>query len=351
MQGLRHSRLDIRRETTAPVAMNAQQNRPTHSAPIRVTGLLEASSAVLCLLTFTGFLGRLWWILELTVHFRLHYGILLGAFTAAWIALRRWPLAAFCGVAAMTNLALVGALYWPAPDSPATGGHRVRLAIVNVRTSNPRADLVIDWLQRADPDVALLMEINERWLTQLGPLRAAYPHQVCEPRDDNFGIGLFSRLPLRTGRADEIGEAGVPSVEAELQVGNAVFSVIGTHALPPSTAANARFRNEQFQALAARVRQQTLPVILCGDLNVTPWSPWFADLLRESGLRNSAQGRGLFGSWPAWLPWGRIPLDHCLVSAQIGVRDRRLGPRVGSDHLPVLVDLVVPGSWSLGSGG
>jgi endonuclease/exonuclease/phosphatase (EEP) superfamily protein YafD len=85
-------------------------------------------------------------------------------------------------------------------------------------------------------------------------------------------------------------------------------------------------------------------VILFGDLNVTPWSPYFADLLKHGGLKDTSQGRGLFGSWPSWLPGLRIPLDHCLTSPAILVADKRLGPKVGSDHLPMMIDLIVTSS-------
>jgi endonuclease/exonuclease/phosphatase family metal-dependent hydrolase len=38
----------------------------------------------------------------------------------------------------------------------------------------------------------------------------------------------------------------------------------------------------------------------------------------------------------------RIPIDHMLVSCSIGVASRRIERDVGSDHLPVVVDLVIP---------
>jgi len=111
--------------------------------------------------------------------------------------------------------------------------------------------------------------------------------------------------------------------------------------LPPGSAEYARLRNEQLHTVAAQVKASYRPVILIGDLNGTPWSPYFRDFLRASGLRNTSQGRGVQGSWPAGLPAGRIPLDHCLVSPEIRVIDRQVGPQVGSDHLPLLVDLEV----------
>jgi endonuclease/exonuclease/phosphatase (EEP) superfamily protein YafD len=37
-----------------------------------------------------------------------------------------------------------------------------------------------------------------------------------------------------------------------------------------------------------------------------------------------------------------IPLDHCLVSPELAVVDRRRGPHVGSDHLPLLIEIQLP---------
>ena len=46
-------------------------------------------------------------------------------------------------------------------------------------------------------------------------------------------------------------------------------------------------------------------------------------------------------SWPAeYCPLG-ITIDHCLVSPDIEVKQRLVGPDVGSDHLPVIVDLLL----------
>jgi len=41
----------------------------------------------------------------------------------------------------------------------------------------------------------------------------------------------------------------------------------------------------------------------------------------------------------------RIPLDNCLVSEEVAVAGRRVGPDIGSDHLPLVVD------FALASGG
>ena len=304
-------------------------------------GLIEVAGLLLGFATVTGFLARWWWLFELSSHFRLHLAFALGAIAAIWALKRRWRMAVICGVAAAVNTVLVLSLLWPAEKAGPQHGTRLRLASINVHTENERSDLVLEFLQSANADVILLMEVNERWMKALEPLRTNYAQVISEPREDNFGIALFSRLPMTNSEVIELGQAEVPSIAVTIQVGGQKVFLLGTHPLPPGSAINARLRNEQFRAIATQTRRCGLPAIVLGDLNSTSWSPYFTDLLHDSGLKNTSQGRALFGSWPAWLPFGRIPLDHCLASPTIPVLSKQLGSNVGSDHLPVVLDLLI----------
>ena len=316
---------------------------PTRSSSLSVWGLLEVGSVLACLATVTGFLGRLWWMFELTSHFRFHLAVLLGALVVVWAIKRRWRMTAICAAAAAVSAVLVLLRLWPEGNPALTPGPRFRLVTLNVHTANERSNLALEFLHRTDADVILLMEVNERWLNALTSLRTNYPQVIAEPREDNFGIALFSRLPLRNSEVIEFGGAEVPSIVATVAVGGQNVFLLGAHLLPPGSAENARLRNAQSQAIAARVRRcGDIPAVVLGDLNFTVWSPFFTDLLRDGGLKNTSQGRGLFGSWPAWMPFARIPLDHCLVSASIRVINKQLGPNVSSDHLPVVVEVQLP---------
>ena len=289
-----------------------------------------------------GFLARLWWVFELASHFRLHLAIGLGGLALPWSLKRRWRMAALCGVGAVANAILVLLVFLPTETTESTAGTRLRLVSLNVHTENARSDLVLKFLQDTDADVILLLEVNERWMDAMQPLRTNYSQVLTEPREDNFGIALFSRLPLTNSEVLELGHAEVPSIATTISVGGQQMFLLGTHPLPPGSATYARRRNEQLQEIAALVRHRGLPTIVLGDLNCTPWSPNFSDLLRDGGLKNASPQRGLFGSWPAWLPFGRIPLDHGLVSPNLRVLEKRLGPQVGSDHLPLILELQIP---------
>jgi endonuclease/exonuclease/phosphatase (EEP) superfamily protein YafD len=79
-----------------------------------------------------------------------------------------------------------------------------------------------------------------------------------------------------------------------------------------------------------------------GDFNATPWSPPYRRLLARSGLCDSRAGFGIQATFPAASSIVRIPIDHLLASCSVGTADRHIERDVGSDHLPVVIDLVIP---------
>jgi endonuclease/exonuclease/phosphatase (EEP) superfamily protein YafD len=202
-------------------------------------------------------------------------------------------------------------------------------------------------IQREAPDVLVIEEVNDRWLRDLRPLTGLFPHTVTVPRDDNFGIALFSRRPLAHQEVLDLGEVGVPTLRVRLALDGTRLTVLATHPVPPGSPRHYRWRNEQLQAVARMAAEQDGAVVVIGDLNTTPWSAHFRRMLRRGKLRDTGRGWGFVGTWPAWLWPLRIPLDHCLISGQLEVTHRRVGAAVGSDHLPLVVDLRPAASGSL----
>ena len=98
-------------------------------------------------------------------------------------------------------------------------------------------------------------------------------------------------------------------------------------------------RNEQLQSIAGLVDQLAGEIILLGDLNSSVWDIHLRRLEDSTGLRNAREGFGVLPSWPTFLPFAMIPIDHALVSKGIAVTDVRTGQKFGSDHLPLIVTL------------
>ncbi|MDF7806566.1 endonuclease/exonuclease/phosphatase family protein [Pontiellaceae bacterium B12219] len=307
--------------------------------PIKRTwldGVLDLFTIGILIVSLLGYFGKFNWFFDLFSHFRVQYLqlCLIPFVIALWK--RRNKLAIALVLLVCLNYTFVLPLYFGKPG-PATG-KTIRAMLMNINAENSNTDQVLGAIKTAAPDILLLEEVTPKWARELEVLNATYPYRIAEPREDCFGMVLLSKVPLEHRQVVEIGNSGVPSIIAEAYFPGGTISIIGTHPLPPIGADYSAQRNAQLAALPEFIQQQKYPVLLIGDLNTTPWSPFFQTLEKESGLKNSMQGFGHQPSWPSGNAFMRIPLDHVLHDEEISIHNRMIGPKVGSDHLPVIVD-------------
>lgn len=286
-------------------------------------------------------MGARWsWLLELFTHFHFQYLAILAIGAACCLAAKKRWLATVLGIFAAWNLALIAPLYLPPVAPENATGRTVRALLANVHVHNRDHGRFLQLVRDQSPDVIVVLEVNRGWLTALEVLNDEYPYHAGQPREDSFGIAFFSRLPADSVALREIGPAELPSVIARIDCGaNVALELLGTHPLPPTSAEYAAFRNQQLRAVAQIVRGLPRPTVLVGDLNTTSWSPWFRELIDISNMRDSRLGFGVQPSWPGRAAAIGIAIDHVLISRDIAVERRMVGPDIGSDHRPVTVDL------------
>lgn len=292
--------------------------------------------------SLAGCLGRAGFVLELLTHFRVQYSAALALAALALLALRAPRRAAVLTLAFTANAAVVAPLYLAAPREPASSDTPLRAMLLNLQASNTRYADVLSAVRANDPDVLVLLEVTPTWGRELRPLDAQLPHALIEPRRDAFGIAVMSKLPVIGAEVVRLGmRDDVPSIVARYAIGERTLAVVATHPPPPLTSRSSAVRDAQLRAVAELVRALDDAVIVLGDLNVSPWSHAFADLIRRSGLEHASRGRGVHATWPTGSLLLRIPIDHCMHSRDIAVRALRVGDAVGSDHYPLIVDLAL----------
>lgn len=313
--------------------------------------VLLGSTGVACA-TGLSFLASSHWTLDLLTHFRPHLafaGILL--LGIALLSKTRPGIA----LAAFTLLAN-GAFLLPDVSSTAhahahahaktnaeseTSGPQVKLLMANVLTGNPDATALRRLIRREDPDVIGLLEVDEGWVEDMRYLRGHYAHHLADPRSDNFGIALYSRFPLRNARLENLGGVGLNAIMAGLEFEDRHVEILLAHPVPPAGSVYSTIRNSQLLEIATlRRRHDAGEFVVIGDLNTTPWSPHFRALIAQTGLRRARVGYGYAATWPTTLAAPiRIPIDHALVSPGLETLEYRVGPEIGSDHLPIIARL------------
>lgn len=296
----------------------------------------------LCLLTVVptllAFGARWFWILELFAHFRPHCLLVLTVAGLVLTALKRWAFLSVVVAAWGWNLFLIAPCFIPVQTSGSA--ERLRVLSVNVLTRNRQYDRCRKMISASDADLVLCLEVNDDWGRELRLLGEDYPHQHFIERDDNFGIAVLSRFPW--SQLDLVSlDSPVPSVQFVARHAGCDFTFIGTHPPPPGRSSSA-VRNRQLRNLAQLVSTLEVPVIVAGDLNITPWSPHFSDLAKTSGLSDARNGFGIQPTWPSRLGSLGIPIDYVLVSKEIQVLRCEATASFGSDHRGVLVELRLP---------
>lgn len=210
------------------------------------------------------------------------------------------------------------------------------IASANVNLGNRDSAALIRWLAEAKPDVVILLEVSPEYVRGLD-LLSGYPFRHLVPRRDPFGIAVLSRFPFSYVKTVE-GEGGREHIESLIDWKGQPIRLIAWHPMPPISPFDHTSRNQQLFALAKAAKNSGQPAILAGDLNATPWSNAFSGL-DQAGLRRAT---GLTPTWPAiGYGWMGIPIDSVLVTSQWAVMEKKVGPNLGSDHLPVLVRIAL----------
>ncbi len=216
----------------------------------------------------------------------------------------------------------------PAPIPPA-----LIVVAANVHVGNRDPAPLVAWLRAQPADVVVISELSEPYAEALAKAFGGdYRYRELRPRQSPFGIGIFSRLPLRNPAL--IDEAdGVQTLFADVDIAGRTARIVAAHPVPPLAP---EWHGKRDALLLMIAKTADTPVVLAGDLNATPWSTALIGAEHHALLRTT-------GLAPTWPRGGHgvvgIPIDHVLASRhwRRGMTSR--GPDIGSDHFPVRVAL------------
>ena len=257
----------------------------------------------------------------------------------------------------------------------------MKIASFNINGIKARHPALCDWLDEAQPDVALLQEIKS--------VDEGFPRELFEDRGYNVethgqkgfnGVAILSKLPLEDvtrGLPGDDTDEQARWIEATV-VGDRAVRVCGLY-LPngnPAPGPKYDYKLEwmaRMKTRAAELLTSEEPVVLAGDYNVIPQpedaarpEAWTEDALflpqtraafREilslgytEAFRARTRGPGHYTFWDyqagAWNRNHGIRIDHLLLSPQAAdlLTDCQIdkdirGREKPSDHVPIWVDL------------
>jgi endonuclease/exonuclease/phosphatase (EEP) superfamily protein YafD len=290
------------------------------------------------LATILGYFGSTWWLFDFAANFRAHLAVVLTMVALAYSLTYSKATGLFFLAMAAVNALTVLPMYSSTPALAAEDGGEMTIISFNVDQRSSIRDATFRWIDSVEPDLVVLVDSTDDWVNAI-EMAKPYVAQSELPIDRTFGITILSRDDVDTQvlRASRIRDS-VVRIEASL--GDQPIVIYAVQSRAPNNETDATYRDEYFDDVSQMVQSETLPTVVVGDFQTTPWSHAFRDLTSETGLENSMAGFGLQTTWPAdrWA-FFRIPVDHLLHSPELTTIDRYLGPLLGVDHRPLVVKL------------
>jgi endonuclease/exonuclease/phosphatase family metal-dependent hydrolase len=168
------------------------------------------------------------------------------------------------------------------------------------------------------------------------------PLEPGSPRRQ-YGTAILSELPILQSENLLLPRSSIRNeqrglLEALINVRGVPFRLYNTH-LQHNSALD---RTMQVEAIIDEMEEARGPHALLGDLNARPNAPELAPLFPRLSDAWTLGGEGDGFTLSASNPTARI--DYVLVSPDIGVADARVPYTLASDHLPVVAELILPGS-------
>ncbi len=240
---------------------------------------------------------------------------------------------------------VLSATPWVALAQP----HAVRLLTFNVNIHNTAYESFSTYVRSMHPDIVVLQEANKAWLAKT--VLAEFPFGQAGPGR----YVIASRFPLVKNSAPASSRnRGHRLVAQRVLVslgdggdGMAAVAIYNVHPATPRLRNGIQRQAEDYAALSMQVADEPTNrvVIASGDFNAVPGFPVFVRfravtglvLLASDTLATPTRFPKEYGL-PIWLG---AATDHVTAKGSVALVNRTVGPALGSDHLPVVADLVI----------
>lgn len=219
---------------------------------------------------------------------------------------------------------------------------QISVIVSNVLTPNQQYHLLIEQIEKHQPDIVLTLETDQTWQNQLAKIEHHYPYRVPVPLDNLYGMHLYSKLKLVDTDVKFILSDEIPSIHTTviLRSGQTV-QLYCLHPKPPSPteAKDSTLRDAELLIVGDQIKDLDESSIVMGDLNDVAWSRTTRLFQRISGLLDPRIGRRYINTFHADYRFLRWSLDHLFHSTDFALVHMERLPHIGSDHFPIYVVL------------
>ena len=291
------------------------------------------------LLSVTSVLSPYHLFFDLLSNFRIQYiALIIGVLLVALLS-QRPVIASIMGICLLVHVVDVARAWVLPSESRVAAGPVIRVMASNLLASNTAYEKQLAYIRSIDPDIIVFPEYTQAWEAALSTALVEYRYRITAPIDSPFGIALYSKFLLTDQKTTYLEHPSRPSVEATATIGAHTLRIIGTH--PPAPITNDLYleRNSHLLKIAAQAQSLATPMVILGDLNITPWSGHFRKFINAGNLTDGRRGMNIMPTWPVFLPVLQIPIDHVIVNDAVEVKNMEASEGLSSDHHAVWADI------------
>lgn len=251
---------------------------------------------------------------------------------------------------------------------PSGNGLSLKVVSINIERMFLGNRGLTGFLEREKPDIIVLQEVmwwlqERRWERLELPVGSigenGFPEFLSVGTAESLVV--YSRFPMLQTRsqivlgdlhdgASVIHDADREILEVALDTANGPLNLVSVH--PDSPRNEVRWQNKRryFAEADRSIRDlrdsDAGPILVIGDWNSAPWSARFQKTLADNNLRTAYPGgwprttRFFFDHRLRWILGA--PVDQFAVSDDIKVLSVSTGPHIGSDHLPLIIEIELP---------
>lgn len=191
------------------------------------------------------------------------------------------------------------------------------------------------YLEEHEVEIATFQEVTTRHLQSLEGMRDEYPFQKHCKFAGVGDVAIISKYPFIESQGGCIKEEGL--VWSRVQLDNGELSVASLHLHWPYPYKH----HSQISRLEKAFAKIPSPKIIAGDFNAAPWSFAVKRVMMASDTKVVDGVRwSLNIGDPNSFVHMQIPIDHILLSEELEVKDIHVRKSLGSDHLPIMSEIV-----------
>lgn len=289
-------------------------------------------------LSILGALFATWWhVLDLLAQFAIPALFAAGAVAIVETARRHWTRSALSLITGVVGVVTIWRSEPIAECAPGVSTHRI--VFFNIWVGNAALAEALTYLEQSNADVIVLTELTTRSANYFAPLQKLYPHATACAKNGTCWTTAFSRVPF-TDVSSVLDLPGRSPALAAMRISfpDGDVTVIGAHLTRPWPFDAITAQRRQVDALAKGLMSLPSPQLVVGDFNAVTWSSTVDALVSATGLKPFPS----WGTWMAGLPTPlRLPLDQAFVGEGIACGSKTIGPELGSDHRPIIVDFAL----------